>query len=112
MMEQSRDILFQTDFQRISVIICYFEDFSDKIRSCNTIFRDARIEIKHAILRFTNTNVLIGQFDLMKSYGYVGIFHCKLVAILIGNFPPATVMRTLCMYIYFIQIFLQHFTTK
>lgn len=50
-------------------------------------------------------SVLIGQFDLMKSYGHVGIFHCKLVAILIGNFPFITVMRTLYVFFFYKNIF-------
>lgn len=55
----------------------------------NTIFSLARNKIKHAILYFTNTSVLIGQFDLMKSYGYIGIFYYKVTTILISNFPSA-----------------------
>lgn len=97
----THDIPFQTIW-----FLTYFDNcmllwgVQWKIWPRNTIFRHARIEIKHAISHFTNTNVLIGQFDLMKSYGYVGIFHCKLIAISIGNFPFATVMRTLHVYIY------------
>lgn len=82
--------------QRVSIIaLFYSEDCSTKYmatqHNCNS---HARIEIAISIFFYKHAGVLIGQFDLMKSYSYVGIFVAvKLATNLIGNFSCANNKR-------------------